>query len=104
MPVEIPSAAAQPWQFYSARRRWRFLAVLFLVGTSSSIDKIIISVLLEPIKQEFHASDTELGLLGGLSFAVFYSLLGVPIARYADRGNRRSLIALAIALWSVMTA
>jgi predicted MFS family arabinose efflux permease len=102
--VELQASTSRPWLLYSSWQRWRFLAVLFLVGTSSSIDKIIISVLLEPIKQEFHASDTELGLLGGLSFAVFYSLLGVPIARYADRGNRRSLIALAIALWSVMTA
>jgi MFS family permease len=104
MQVELEKSAENPWLLYSSWQRWRFLAVLFLVGTSSSVDKIIISVLLEPIKQEFHASDTELGLLGGLSFAIFYSLLGVPIARYADRGNRRSLIALAVALWSVMTA
>jgi predicted MFS family arabinose efflux permease len=97
-------SAGKPWFLYSARQRWTFLAILFLVGTSSSLDKIIISVLLEPIKHEFHASDTELGLLGGLSFAVFYSVLGVPIARFADRGNRRTLIALAVALWSIMTA
>lgn len=103
MQGESEQPASKPWLLYSSRQRWRFIAVLFLVGTSSSIDKIVISVLLEPIKREFHVSDTELGLLGGLSFAIFYSLLGVPIARLSDRGNRRILIAIAVALWSIMT-
>jgi MFS family permease len=88
---------------YSPTTRWLFLAILFLVGTSSSIDRVIISVLLEPIKQEFHVSDTMLGLLGGLSFALLYSVAGIPMARLADRGDRKLLIAVATAVWSVMT-
>jgi MFS family permease len=88
---------------YTPLRRWIFLAVLFLVGTSSSVDRVVVSVLLEPIKHEFQVSDAELGLLSGLSFALLYSVLGVPIARYADRGDRKLLITAAISVWSVMT-
>ncbi|MES2496526.1 MAG: MFS transporter [Pseudomonadota bacterium] len=87
----------------SPARRWGLLAILFLVGTSSSVDRVVISVLLEPIKQEFGVSDTQLGLLSGLSFALLYSVLGLPIARWADRGNRKLLIAGAITVWSGMT-
>lgn len=87
----------------SPGRRWLFLGILFLVGTSSSIDRVVISVLLEPIKQEFQVSDTLLGLLSGLSFALLYSILGIPFARFADRGNRKLLIAGAITVWSAMT-
>ena len=89
---------------YSPARRWLFLAILFLVGTSSSVDRVVISVLLDPIKHEFQVSDTMLGLLSGLSFALLYSVLGLPIARLADRGDRKLLITAAITVWSAMTA
>lgn len=84
-------------------RRWLLLAVLFLVGTSSATDRVVISVLLEPIKREFGVSDTQLGLLSGMSFALLYSVLGLPVARWADRGDRRRLITLALTVWSGMT-
>lgn len=99
-----PPKASSPWELYSSRSRRTFLLVLFLVGTLSYIDKGIIGVLLEPIKEEFHASDKMLGLLSGITFAVFYSTLGVPVARWADRGDRRLVITLSLAVWSVMTA
>lgn len=86
------------------RRRWGYLLILFLVGTSASLDRVIISVLLEPIKREFGVSDTLLGLLSGASFALLYAVLGVPVARWADIGNRKRIITLALATWSVMTA
>lgn len=85
-------------------RQWSFLAVLFLVSTSNYVDRNIISVLLEPIKAEFGVSDTLLGLLTGISFAVFYATLGIPVARWADRGNRKTIITLSLTIWSVMTA
>jgi predicted MFS family arabinose efflux permease len=84
-------------------RRWLMLAILFLVGTSSATDRVVISVLLQPIKAEFGVSDTYLGLLSGLSFALLYSVLGLPIARWADRGDRRRLITIALTVWSGMT-
>src|SRR5258708_33290978 len=82
--------AAAPWEIYSNRRRWGLLAVLFLVSTSNYLDRNVISVLLEPIKQEFRVSDTMLGLLGGFCFSVFYAVFGMPVALCADRGNRRT--------------
>ncbi|HEY3383572.1 MAG TPA: MFS transporter [Vicinamibacterales bacterium] len=96
--------AIKPWTLYSEGQRWRLLAILFLVSTSNYLDRNIISILLEPIKREFHVSDTLLGLLSGVSFALFYATLGLPVARWADRGNRKRIIALALTCWSVMTA
>lgn len=93
-----------PCELYSPARRWSFLAVLFLVSTSNYVDRNIISVLLEPIKAEFGVSDTLLGLLTGISFALFYATLGIPVARWADRGNRKTIITLSLTIWSAMTA
>jgi MFS family permease len=102
--IALPAAApVAPSSLYTGRQRWAYLAVLFLVSTSNYVDRNVISVLLEPIKHEFHASDTMLGLLGGFCFALFYALFGMPMARWADRGNRRTIITLALTIWSVMT-
>ena len=95
---------SRPWEFYSTTQRRLLLVVLFLVSTSNYFDYFVISVLLEPIKQEFGASDAALGLLGGLCFAVLYAVTALPIARWADRGNRRSVITVTLACWSLMTA
>jgi predicted MFS family arabinose efflux permease len=89
--------------FSEATRRYA-LGVLVVVYTFNFIDRQILSILLEPIKQDLGLSDTQLGLLTGFAFAAFYATLGIPIARYADRSNRRNLIALALAIWSGMTA
>lgn len=97
------SKTQPPWTLYTERQRWRLLAILFLVSTSCYVDRNVLSVLLEPIKHEFQVSDTLLGLLGGFSFALFYALFGVPVARWADRGNRRKVITAALSVWSVMT-
>jgi predicted MFS family arabinose efflux permease len=67
------------------------------------VDLQVIAVLLEPIKAEFELSDTQLGLLTGIAFAIFYATLGIPIAWLADRYNRRNIIAVAMGLWSLMT-
>lgn len=80
------------------------LGVLVMVYTVNFIDRQILSILLQDIKTDLGLSDTKLGLLSGFAFAAFYATLGIPIARWADRGNRRNLIALALALWSGMTA
>lgn len=104
---EVPSAArssaAPSWSFYTPRQRWVYLAVLFLVSTSNYFDRYVISVLLEPIKSEFAVSDTMLGLLSGFCFALFYVVAGMPLARWADRGNRCTILMLAVTVWSVMT-
>lgn len=94
---EHPSSA------YSPRRRAWMLSALFLVSASSYLDRNMISVALEPMKREFHASDSLLGLLTGAAFAVLYVGLGIPVARWADRGNRKRIITGALAVWSMMT-
>jgi len=92
-----------PSTLYTAGQRQRLLFILFLVGTSNYLDRNIIGVLLEPIRDEFGASDTMLGLLSGLAFALFYATLGIPVARIADRGDRRLVITVSLAVWSMMT-
>lgn len=80
------------------------LAVMFCGFTLNLLDRQIIGILLQPIKEEFLLSDTALGLLSGLAFALFYAVLGVPIARLSDRYSRRTVISICMALWSAMTA
>ena len=95
--------AEKPGIFSSAVRNYA-LSVLVVVYTFNFIDRQILSILLEPIKQDLGLSDSALGMLTGFAFALFYATLGIPIARFADRGNRRNLIALALTIWSGMTA
>jgi predicted MFS family arabinose efflux permease len=97
------ASESEPGIFSPAARQYA-LGVLVVVYTFNFIDRQILSILLEPIKQELGLSDTALGLLTGFAFALFYATLGIPIARYADKGNRRNLVALALAIWSCMTA
>ena len=86
----------------SARRYT--LVVLAVVYMFNFVDRQLPAILLPAIRAEFLVSDTVLGLLVGTAFALFYSILGVPIALLADRWNRRNLIAIALAIWSGMTA
>lgn len=80
------------------------LGVLVLAYGFNFIDRYILIILQEPIRHEFSLSDTQLGLMTGFAFAMFYVTLGLPIARLADKSNRRTIISIAIALWSLMTA
>jgi predicted MFS family arabinose efflux permease len=84
--------------------RYYVLAILVAGYTLNAFDRSILSLLLEPIRLEFGASDTQLGLLSGLAFAAFYSTLSIPFAVLADRWNRRNLLLLALLMWTVMTA
>lgn len=91
-----------PWP--SRAYAWYVVAVLTLAYTVSFIDRQILNLLVPPIRQDLGISDTQISLLQGLAFAIFYSVLGVPIARLADRGNRRNIITIGVFLWSLMTA
>jgi MFS family permease len=92
------NAAARP-----SMRRYYVLGLLTVVYALNFLDRTIFNVLIEPIKKEFTLSDTAMGLLAGFGFVLFYSLLGIPIARVADRLNRRNIVAIAFAFWSAMT-
>ncbi len=84
--------------------RWYVLTLLWCVALLRFVDMQILAVLLEPIRAEFLLSDTQLALLGGLAFALFYGGLGLPVAWLADRCDRRAIVAAAVTVWSVMTA
>lgn len=83
---------------------WYVVSILTLTYTVSFIDRQILGLMIEPIRKDLHISDTQISLLVGLAFAVFYTLLGVPIGRLADRHSRRKIIAAGIAAWCLMTA
>jgi len=104
-PAAVPADAAPP---RAALPRlgyaWYVVAVLILAQTFSFLDRMIMGLLVGPIRDSFGISDTQYSLLAGLAFTLFYAVMGLPLARIADAGNRRNLIALGIAVWSFMTA
>jgi predicted MFS family arabinose efflux permease len=98
-PESAPGILARPGY------RSYVLGLLFLTYVLNTIDRnSVLSLLLQDIKAEFGASDTQLGLLGGIPFAFFYAFLGIPLAMWADRSSRRNVLALAVGMWSAMTA
>lgn len=97
--VDAEAAAAQ-----ELRYAWYVAIVLMLCNTLSFIDRQILGLLVTPIKLDLGISDTRIGLLQGLAFGIFYTVLGMPMGRLVDRGNRRNLVVAGITLWSFMTA
>src|SRR3954466_14656979 len=97
MSVQTAATAKPP------ARRYYVLGLLTVIYALNFLDRTIFNVLIEPIKKEFSLSDTTMGLLAGFGFVLFYSVLGIPIARFADRFNRRNIVAIALAFWSAMT-
>ena len=80
------------------------LALLFLVSFFNYMDRYMLAVLLPAIKADLQLSDTEIGFITGLAFTLFYATMGIPIARLADRYSRKNIIAIALTVWSAMTA
>ena len=80
------------------------LALLFLVSLFNYMDRYMLAVLLPAIKADLQLSDTQIGFITGLAFTLFYATMGIPIARLADRYSRRNIIAIALTVWSAMTA
>lgn len=96
---EAPSGEDPPARYVAY-----VVGLLTVVNLVNYMDRMALAVLLPDIKADLALSDGQLGLLIGLAFALFYAIGGIPIARWADRGIRRDIIAVAIAIWSVMTA
>jgi MFS family permease len=86
----------------SERHGWYLVFTLLIFYMFSFIDRQIMSLLVEPIKRDLQISDTQMGLLGGFAFAIFYTFFGIPIGRLADRVNRKSIIAVGVVVWSIM--
>jgi len=83
---------------------WYVVGVLTLFSVSGNIDQQILSLLIRPIERDFHLSDSQFGYLGGIAFALFFAVLGLPIARLADRTSRRNVMVGGATLWSVFTS
>lgn len=100
-----PAIAVPPPDTFSSAtaRRW-FLGVLFLVSMLNYTDRVIFFMMVDDIKADLGLSDFEIGLAGGISFALFQTLLGLPLARLAERRSRTTIIAVCTGFWSLMTA
>jgi MFS family permease len=98
------TTTAQPAAPASGRYRILVLAILILAYTFNFLDRQILGILAGSIKKDLGLTDSQLGLMGGLAFALFYTGLGIPIAWWADRGNRTWIMTGALALWSGFTA
>ena len=83
---------------------WLVVAILMVAYVFSFVDRQILNLLVGPIRRDLGISDTQMSLLMGFSFAIFYTILGIPLGRLADSWNRRGLIAAGVVVWSVMTS
>jgi MFS family permease len=106
MATQSQSAAAavsnDSSSYPSSFAAWYSVAVLLLMYIFSFIDRTTISLIVEPMKRDLHISDTQMGMLQGLAFALLYTFLGLPIARLSDRHSRRAIIAAGVFIWSIM--
>ena len=87
-----------------ARSASLVLALLLLAYIFNFLDRQILGILAQPIKTDLHLSDTQFGAIGGLAFALLYSVLGIPLAYLADKTSRSGVVAASLALWSGFTA
>jgi MFS family permease len=99
-----PAGGADFQGYGSAPYRAFVLGALFIVYTFNFIDRTVLTIVQEQIRDEFHLTDTQLGLMGGPTFAFLYTILGIPIAGLAERRNRMTILSVCLALWSAATA
>lgn len=97
------SQLAEPRVWPNSGWAWFAVAALMVAYTSSFIDRQILTLLVQPIRADLTITDTQFSLLAGIAFSLFYTVMGVPLARLADRGSRRWIIFWGIVVWSVMT-
>jgi len=97
---EAPRADAAETPVVSPRYRTYALILLMLINAVNILDRMVITNLIEPIKEDLALSDAQVGAMAGFYFAIVYTVLGIPIARWADRGDRPRILALALTVWS----
>jgi MFS family permease len=101
---ELGNTSTTPLAWPSPGRAWWSVAVLTFTYIVSFVDRTILGLLIEPIKAELSLNDTQIGLVQGMAFGVFYAVMGLPLGWLADRTSRRGLIAVGAALWCAATA
>lgn len=84
--------------------KYYLLAILLSILAFSYVDRLALSLVVQDVKSDLHLTDTQLGVITGFAFSLFYALMGIPIGRWADRGNRRVIISVTIGLWSCVAA
>jgi predicted MFS family arabinose efflux permease len=99
----MPNVPLNPAESVSAAYRSYVLAALAVVGLMQNVDRVVIFMFLQPIKQEFDLTDTQVGLISGAAFAITQGLVAIPVARLADVGNRKWVIGGCFAIWSALT-
>jgi MFS family permease len=97
-------AQQRPHPYPNVSYAWYVVAVLFAATLLSQLDRQLPALLVRPLKQEFGISDTAFSLLQGYGFAIFYTLAGLPLGRFVDKGSRRTLIIAGLLFWSIATA
>ena len=95
-------SSEHPWP--SSGKAWYAVGILVIAFIFSFVDRIIIGLLVGPIRADLGVSDFAIGMLGGFAFAVFYAVVGIPIGRLSDRYNRKTIITLGVVVWSLLTA
>ncbi len=100
----VQQSAAVPGKTTGNIYRYYILFVMMLTYMFNITDRMVMSILIEDIKADFVLTDTQIGLLAGTAFTLFYVLLGIPAGRLADRTNRKKMVSIAVSLWSLMTA
>lgn len=100
---ESPPAGDGSLTRFSPRKAWGAVLLLMVVGVINTVDRALPGILVEPIKHELGLSDTAIGLINGFGFLVVYALVGIPIARIADRGAYGLVVSVCLGLWSLMT-
>src|SRR6478609_9313041 len=101
VPAKPVQADAVPWPSRSSA--YYSLFVVTVVVMFTVLDRGVLTLLIDPMKQDFGITDTQAALLVGSAFSIPYGIVGLAVARFADRGNRRNLIAASIAVWSTCT-
>jgi len=103
-PVSPPATASVSAAPYSPGYTRYAMLLLLGIYTVNFLDRSVINILAEPIKDELHLADWQLGMMSGLAFALFYTFLGIPLAQLAERKNRPFIIGTSVAVWSGFTA
>ena len=99
-----PATSSADTAYPNPRYAWYVVSILTLAYLVSFLDRQILALLVEPIRRDLDISDTQVSLLGNLAFGIFYTVLGLPIGRAADRFSRRGIITAGITIWCLMTA
>lgn len=102
-PVSLTQTCGAPAMIGQSTARWYVLGLLTLIYAMGTIDRAVISVIAEPLKQDFGLDDKQIGVLGGIAYSVTYALAVLPSGWLVDRGDRRALLSLTTAIWSVFT-